>query len=305
MKTLITGGTGLIGQALLPHLQDPLVLSRDIVHAAEKLGGARAVRWDPDKEPAPADALAGVDVIFHLAGEPVGEGRWSDEKKRRIRDSRTLGTKNLVAGIRALGERPKVLISASAVGYYGDRGYEELDEASTHGEGFLSEVCSAWEREALAAEELGMRVACVRIGIVLAPGGGALGRMLTPFRLGAGGRLGDGKQWMPWVHIDDVVGLLLHASQSATLRGAINAVSPNPVTNAAFTRALGHAVHRPAFLPVPRAALRLAFGEMSEIFIASRRVLPRVAERTGYSFKHDTLEGALAAVLAAPRRTAA
>lgn len=305
MKALITGGTGLLGSELLANLSDAVVLSRDPASTTRKLGGAPAVRWDPATEAAPLEALQGVEAIFNLAGEPVAEGRWTENKKRRIRDSRVLGTRNLVAGLRALDRKPEVLVSASAVGYYGDRGDEELDESSHAGRGFLAEVCTEWEREALAAEALGVRVVCVRIGIVLAPGGGALARMLTPFKLGAGGRLGSGKQWMPWIHIDDVVGVLLHASRTAAVRGAINAVSPHPVTNGEFTRALGRAVHRPAFIPVPKTALRIACGEMSEILMASQRVLPRVVERTGYAFKHTELDDALAAVMAAPQRTAA
>ncbi len=305
MKTLITGGTGLLGSELLANLSDAVVLSRDSAKAAHKLGGARAVHWDPATEAAPLEALQGVEAIFHLAGEPVAEGRWTEDKKRRIHDSRVVGTRNLVAGLRALDRKPEVLVSASAVGYYGDRGDEELDESSPAGRGFLAEVCTEWEREALAAESLGVRVVCVRIGIVLARGGGALARMLTPFKMGAGGRLGNGKQWMPWIHIDDVVGVLLHASRTSAVRGAINAVSPHPLTNAEFTKALGHAVHRPAFLPVPSTALRIVFGEMSQILMASQRVLPRVAERTGYAFKHTELAGALAALMAAHQRTAA
>ena len=305
MKALIAGGTGLIGSELLANLIDAVVLSRDPARTTRKLGGARAVRWDPATEAAPLEALQGVEAIFNLAGESVAEGRWTEDKKRRIRDSRVVGTRNLVAGLRGLDRKPEVLVCASAVGYYGDRGDEELDETSQAGRGFLAGVCTEWEREALAAEALGVRVVCVRIGIVLARGGGALARMITPFKLGAGGRLGSGKQWMPWIHIDDVVGVLLHASRTAAVRGGMNAVSPHPVTNAEFTRALGHAVHRPAVLPVPKTALRIAFGEMSEILMASQRVLPRVAERTGYAFKHTELDGALAAVLAAPQRTAA
>lgn len=304
MKALITGGTGLLGRALLANLTDAVVLSRDPARTTRKIGGGRVVRWDPATEPAPLEALQGVEAVFNLAGEPVAEGRWTEDKKRRIRDSRMIGTRNLVAGLRALDQKPSVLISASAVGYYGDRGDEELDEASPVGRGFLAEVCSDWEREALAAEALGIRVVCVRIGIVLAPDGGALARMLTPFKMGVGGRLGSGKQWMPWIHIEDVVGLLLHASRIAAVSGSINAVSPRPVTNADFTGTLGHAVHRPAFLPVPKTVLRIAFGEMSEMLLASQRALPRVAERTGYRFKYTDLDGALSAVMAAPHRMA-
>ena len=305
MTALITGGTGLLGSALLPNVPDAVVASRDPARASRKLGRGRAVRWDPEAEPVPLEALRGVAAVFNLAGESVAEGRWTEAKKRRIRDSRVVGTRNLVAGLRALDRKPTVLVSASAVGYYGDRGDDELDETSPAGRGFLAEVCTAWEREALAAEELGIRVVCVRIGIVLAPEGGALARMLTPFKLGAGGRLGSGKQWVSWVHIDDVVGMLVHASRSAGVRGAMNAVSPHPVTNADFTRQLGHAVHRPAVLPIPKTALRIAFGELGETLVASQRVLPRVAERTGYAFKYANLDGALAAAVAAPRRTAA
>lgn len=305
MQALITGGTGLLGRELLGVLPDAVVLSRDASRAARELGKGRAVEWQPTTEPAPVEALRGIEAVFNLAGDPVADGRWSEDKKRRIRDSRVIGTRNLVAGLRALDRKPEVLVSASAVGYYGDRGDEQLDELSPPGRDFLAEVCAEWEREAMAAEALGIRVVCVRIGLVLARAGGALGRMLTPFKMGAGGRLGSGKQWMPWIHIDDVVGVLLHACRAATVRGAMNAVSPNPVTNVVFTRALGHAVRRPAFLPVPKTALRIAFGDMSEIMTASQRVLPRVAERTGYRFEHRDLAGALAAVMAAPGRTAA
>ncbi len=209
MKTLITGGTGLLGKALLENVPTAVVLSRN--PATHKLGG-RAVRWDPMTEVAPLESLQGVDVVFNLAGEPVAEGRWTDEKKRRIRESRVIGTRNLVAGLRALERKPEVLVSASAIGYYGDRGDEELNETSPSGQGFLAEVCSEWEREALAAESLGVRVVCVRIGIVFAEGGGALARMKTPFKMGAGGRLGNGKQWMSWIHLQDLVGVFdLHS----------------------------------------------------------------------------------------------
>jgi len=296
-RTLVTGVTGLIGRALLARLGGAVVLSRDPEDAKRKLPATQAHAWSPEAGLPPAVALDGADVVFHLAGEPVAEGRWTADKKRRIRDSRVLGTRNLVAGLAALENRPRVLVSVSAVGYYGDRGDEELVETSPAGRGFLADVCVDWEREALAAAELGLRVVCARIGIVLAQGGGALARMLPAFRLGAGGKLGDGRQWIPWIHLDDVVGILLHASQVARIHGAINAVGPRPVTNAAFTRALGQAVHRPAFLTVPKIALLLAFGEMGEILTDSQRVLPKVAEQTGYVFKHADLDGALKAAL--------
>jgi uncharacterized protein len=305
MKALITGGTGLIGSELLANLQDSVVLSRDAARARGKRGVSRAFAWDSLSERAPLEALQEIDVVFNLAGEPVAEGRWTEDKKRRIRDSRVIGTRNLVAGLRALDRKPEVLVSASAVGYYGDRGDEVLDETSPAGRDFLAEVCTEWEREAFAAEALGVRVVCVRIGVVLAQGGGALTRMLTPFKMGVGGRLGSGNQWMPWIHIDDVVGVLLHAARTSAVSGAMNAVSPHPVTNTEFTKALGRAVERPTFLSVPKTVLRIAFGEVSSVLMASQRVLPRAAERTGYAFQHTHLDHALAAVMAASGRKAA
>ena len=305
MKALVTGATGLIGRQLLRSIENPVVLSRRPGEARRLLGSVEAQLWEPESEPAPSDALRGTEVVFNFAGEPVSEGRWTDEKKRRIRASRVVGTRNLVAGLALLKSRPRVLVSASAVGYYGDRGDEELDERSAAGHGFLAEVCADWEREAMAASQLGIRVVCVRIGIVLAPGGGALTRMLTPFRMGVGGRLGSGRQWMPWIHIKDVAGIMLHAGRNNAIYGPMNAVAPHPVTNADFTRALAHAVHRPALLPVPRAALRLALGELSEILIASQRVFPRVAEHTSYAFEHSDLGGALDDVMTSMARSSA
>jgi uncharacterized protein (TIGR01777 family) len=296
MRTLITG-TGLIGRALLPRLEKAVVLTRDPARAGTRLGAVEAHAWEPATGPPPLAALRDVDIVFNLAGEPVAEGRWTAERKRRIRDSRVLGTRHLVAAIAEMERRPRVLVSASAVGYYGDRGDEELDESSAAGRGFLAEVCVEWEREALAATQLGVRVVCVRTGIALAPGGGALARMLPPFRMGLGGPLAGGRQWMPWVHLEDVVGLLLHASRDARVRGPMNGVGPRPVTNAEFTRALGLALHRPALLPVPRMMLRAAFGEMGEVLTASQRVFPRVAEHCDYVFGYAELRDALGSIL--------
>jgi len=304
MRTLVTGATGLIGKQLIGKVENPVVLSRNPDEARRRLGNVEAYAWNPAGGQPPVEALRGVEVVFNLVGEPVFEGRWTDEKKRRIRDSRVAGTRNLVSALAALESRPKVLVSASAVGYYGDRGDEELDERSIPGQGFLAEVCVDWEREAMAAERLGIRVVCLRVAIVLAPSGEALAGMLTPFRMGVGGRLGNGRQWMPWVHIKDMVGLLLHASRNEGIRGPMNGVAPRPVTNADFTRALAHAVHRPAILPMPRVALRLAFGEVSDILIASQKVLPRVAEQSGYAFEHPDLAGALDDVITAQSQPA-
>jgi uncharacterized protein (TIGR01777 family) len=297
MKALVTGATGLVGRELLRRLESPHVLTRSPTSTAAEVGAAAAWSWQPEREPAPAAAFAGVDTIFHLAGEPVAEGRWTAEKKQRIESSRVLGTRHLVSTLAQLTTRPAVLVCASAIGYYGERGDELLDESSTAGAGFLARVCREWEAEALQAEQHGVRVVLARLGIVLAPRGGALARMLPPFRLGLGGKLGSGRQWMSWVQLSDVTGLLLHAAAHPKLRGPLNVVSPAPLSNAEFTRALGHALGRPALLSVPRLALSLALGEVSEVVLESQRVVPRVARDTGYEFMYPELGAALAACL--------
>jgi uncharacterized protein (TIGR01777 family) len=297
MRALLTGGTGFIGGHLLDLLPDAVVLSRNPDRAPTRFVSTQLLRWEPEAEPAPAKAFADVDVVFNLAGESIAHGRWTDEKKRRIRESRVQATQNLIAGMAALKTPPPVLVSASAVGYYGDRGNEELGEESPAGRGFLAEVCAEWEDAAMAATKLGVRVVCVRMGLVLAKGGGALAQMLRPFRMGVGGKVADGKQWVPWIHIEDAVQLLVFAAERPTIRGATNAVSPHPVTNADFTRELGRALHRPTFLSVPKLALRAALGEMSEVVTASCRALPRVAERNGFAFRYPQLGEALAAAI--------
>jgi len=298
MRALITGATGFIGQKLIEQIAEPVVLSRDAPRARQQLPRAEVHAWNPLAEPAPAAALRGVEAIFHLAGDPVAEGRWTAAKKQRLRDSRVIGTQNLLRGLEAIprDDRPAVLVSASAVGFYGSRGDEILDETATPGHDFLADVCVAWEAASAPAVKLGLRVVNPRIGVVLGQGG-ALAKMLPPFRLGLGGRLADGGQWMPWVHIDDLVGLLLHAANTATLTGAMNATAPNPVTNADFTRALGAALHRPAVFPVPALALRLGFGEFAQVLLASQRVVPRVALASGFVFKHPEIQEALADVV--------
>lgn len=298
MKALVTGATGFIGRELCSRLSDPAILTRSARGGRARLDVPhRAWSWQAESEPAPREALSGVDTVFHLAGEPIADGRWSEEKKKRIRESRVLGTRNLVRSIVALDVRPKVLVSASAIGFYGDRGDEELGEGAVRGEGFLPDVCEGWEAEARQAESAGVRVVIPRLGIVISEKGGALPRMLLPFRLGVGGRLGSGRQWMSWVHLDDVVGLLLHAACNDDVRGPLNAVSPSPVTNAAFTQELARTLHRPALLPVPRFALRAALGEFSGALLESQRVLPGVARETHYAFVYPELAPALAACL--------
>lgn len=297
MRILVTGATGFVGKRLLTQLQQPVVLSRDVERARQACPGATVHRWDPLSGPPPAEAFDGVDAVIHLAGDPVAEGRWNDAKRRRIRESRTIGTSNLVAGICAAARPPRVLVSASAVGFYGGRGDEVLDERAQPGNDFLAEVCVAWEQAARQAESFGVRVVTPRIGIVLGPGGGALAKMLLPFKLGLGGRLGDGRQWMPWIHVDDLVQLFLHVAEHEEVRGPINGVAPNPATNRDFTATLASVLHRPAVFPVPAFGLRLAVGEFADILLASQRVVPRVAEQSGFTFRYPQLKPALAAIL--------
>ncbi len=297
MKIVISGASGFIGRRLLKTLSQSghslHVLSR---HQGTNLPpGVGLSAWDPVKGPPPEAALRDADAVIYLSGEPVAQ-RWSDEVKRRIRESRVTGTRNLVQGIAKLSRKPAALICASATGYYGTRGDEALDESSPPGSGFLAEVCVDWEREAMAAEPLGMRVACLRTGVVLHPRGGALKRMLPPFRMGVGGQLGGGRQWMPWIHLDDLANLYAFAIDNP-VRGALNATAPNPVTNADFTRTLASAVRRPAILPIPVFAMKLLYGEMAQILFDSQRALPKQAESAGFRFRFPQLPAALADLL--------
>jgi hypothetical protein len=296
MRALVTGATGFIGRKLVSKLDHPVVLTRDSDRARAILGAnVTAILWDPVTGPPPSDALHGIEVVFNLAGENVGEHRWTRKRKAAIRESRVSGTRYLVAGIEALRDRPRVLVSASAVGYYGDRGDETLDETAAPGSGFLADLCLAWEAEARKAEALGLRVVTPRFGVVLGPGGGALSKMLTPFKMGVGGRLGSGRQWMPWVHLDDAVGFLLLAATSAGVSGPLNAVAPAPATNREFTKALGTALGRWTIFPMPGFMLRVAVGEFASVLLSSQRVVPRAAEKAGYAFLHPALDGALQA----------
>lgn len=268
------------------------VLSR---HAGTNLPAGVAISaWDPIKGPPGADALRGADAVIHLAGEPVAQ-RWNTEVKRRIRESRVIGTRNLVEGLSRLDAKP-ALICASASGFYGSRGDTPLDEGAAPGAGFLAEVCVEWEREAFAAQSFGARVVAIRTGLALDSRGGALQRMLPPFRFGLGGRLGDGRQWMPWIHLDDLAGIFTFALENA-ISGPLNGTAPHPVINADFTRALGQALHRPAMFPVPKFALGLMFGEMAEVLFDSQRVLPKQTEAAGYKFQFPELTGALKRLL--------
>ncbi len=303
MRVLITGATGTIGLAVADALQargDRVVaLSRDPERAQRVLGGSAEVRpWpEPTAGPPPAEALRGADAVVNLLGEPIAQ-RWTEEAKSRIRDSRVLATRSLVDGLRSLpdGERPRVLVSQSATGYYGPRGDSPLDERASPGSDFLAEVVIAWEREAGAAASV-MRVACTRTGVVLSPGGGALDKMLPVFRLGLGGPVAGGRQYVPWIHLDDVVGALLRCVDDDDAGGPINVTAPNPVTNAELSRALGRALGRPAVLPVPGLAVKLLYGEMAWIVITGQRAIPVRLRELGYRFAHPEVEPALRDVL--------
>lgn len=297
MKVTITGATGRVGATLVARLRargdEVTVLSRSGQRALERLpGGVQAVAWDPKAGPAPAQALTGRDAVVHLAGEDVGQ-RWSEEVKREIRDSRELGTRNLVEGLAAAQPRPGLLVSASGSNYYGPRGDERMDEAQGPGYDFLAQVCVAWEREARRAQDHGVRVVSVRTGPVLDKEAGALAKMLTPFRLGVGGPVAGGGQYLPWIHLEDIVGIYLAALDSTTFSGAINASAPEPVTNGAFSKALGKAIHRPALVPVPGFAIKALYGEMAQLVTEGVRMVPGRAPELGYAFVHPDLDEAL------------
>jgi uncharacterized protein (TIGR01777 family) len=303
VRVTVTGASGLIGPALVKALADRgdevTVLSRDPARAARRLPPASICEvWQPDREPAPASAVAGREAIVHLAGEPIAQ-RWSARAKRAIRESRVAGTSNLVAGLRACpeAERPRTLVSGSAIGYYGPHDEEPIDEEAPAGGDFLAAVCVAWEAEALAAEALGVRVVRLRTGVVLDPAGGALGKMLPPFKLGVGGPVAGGRQYVAWIHVEDLVGIVLAALVDERWSGPVNATAPEPVTNAQLSKALGRVLRRPAFLPVPGVALRALYGEMAEIVISGARVLPARALVLGYQFTHPLLEEALRSAL--------
>ncbi len=303
MRIVVTGATGLIGRALVSAARsrgDAVVaLSRDERRAREQLGSEVEVHaWpNPTAEPPPAAALAGADAVVNLMGEEIAQ-RWTEEAKQRIRDSRVLGTRSLVEGIRAIddGQRPPLLVSQSAVGYYGPAGDEQLDEQAPAGSDFLAEIVVAWEREAMSASPPS-RVVLTRTGVVLASAGGALAKMLPFFRLGLGGPVAGGRQYVAWIHLDDVVGGLLYCVDHADADGPVNLTAPTPATNAELSRALGRVLHRPAFLPVPAFGVRLLYGEMAEVVTTGQRAIPARLQALGYQFQYAQLEGALSDVL--------
>ena len=310
MKILVTGSSGLVGTALVRELARAGHTVCRLVRPQSAGGeGAKegfAVAWNPATGEL-GGAGVGADAVVNLAGESIADGRWSTRRKELLRASRIDTTRALVNALSKMNARPSVLVSASAIGFYGDRGDETLTEDSKPGTDFLAGLAQEWEAEALKAEALGIRVVLARFGIILAREGGALAKMLTPFKLGAGGRLGSGKQWMSWVTLEDVVGILRFAIENASssgtmnvapVRGAINIVAPQPVQNSEFTKILAKAVHRPALFPAPGVALRLALGEMADaLLLSSQRVVPKALEKLGYRFLHPDLTSALAKVL--------
>jgi hypothetical protein len=302
LRVAITGATGFIGRRLVRALvsrgAEVTAFTRDPARARRTLSGeVKVYAWNPLEGPPPAGALEGIDGVVNLAGETIGTPRWTNAQKRRIRQSRIVGTRNLVDGLAAAGVRPKVLVSGSGIDYYGDRGDERVDESSPPGQGFLARVVVDWEAEADRATSLGVRVVLVRTSLVLGPNGGILQQLLLPFRLGLGTTIGSGRQWMPWIHLEDEVGLILHALEAPEVSGPLNATAPNPATNTDFTRALARALGRPAFFVVPAFLVELAMGEASELLLASKRAHPTLALATGYTFVHPDLAGALGACL--------
>ena len=296
MRILVTGGSGLIGRRLVPALAADGHAVSQLVRARPR--EARQFRWSPETGILDPAALAACDAVIHLAGARIDGGSWDDERRAEIRNSRVIGTRLLAAGIARAAPRPSVLVSASAVGLYGDRGEEVLTEASGPGAGFLAEVVQAWEAETAVAAQAGVRVVHLRQGVVLARHGGALPRLVLPFRFGLGGPLGSGRQWMSWIEIDDLIGVVRHALARGDLAGPVNAVAPQPVTSLEMARALGSVLGRPAWLPVPAWALRMALGQMAdELLLFSQRAVPARLRANGFSFAHGAIEGALRHVL--------
>jgi uncharacterized protein (TIGR01777 family) len=303
MIVALTGASGFIGARVIDRLQQEGHTVRALGRQDPHMDAVDFVSWDAERDVAPEEALEDAGAIIHLAGAPVAQ-RWTEEAKRSIRNSRVIGTRNLVKPLESLQSRPGVLISASAIGYYGDRGEEMLTEESGPGSDFLSQVCIDWEREARQAGNQGLRVVMLRMGIVLGRGGGALKQMLPPFRAGVGGPIGSGKQWTSWIHVEDAVELILFALRHDALFGPVNATAPEPVRNRELAHTLGAVLHRPSLVHTPALGIKLMFGEMASVVLASQRVLPAAALRAGFVHRHPDLREALADVLhpTGPRR---
>jgi uncharacterized protein len=296
MKVLVSGSHGLVGRAFIQSLLKRGDSVSRLVREAPS--GSDDIEWHPNQDQIDAGRLNGFDAVVHLAGESIASGRWSPEKKTRIRESRIKGTQLLSEALAQASHPPRVFVSASAIGFYGNRGDEVLTEQSAPGNDFLANVCKQWEQSAQPAAEKGIRLVKARFGIILDKEGGALAKMLPPFRMGIGGRIGDGKQWMSWIALADVVGALEFVIENQALSGPVNFVAPNPVTNATFTSALGRILGRPTFLPVPAFGARLAFGEMADaLLLSSQRVEPRRLNETGFRFRYSNLNDALSEIL--------
>ena len=294
MTTLITGATGLVGCRLAKHLEEVVAISRNAESAQARLGDSvHVVEWKSVYQPLDLSGAPKISSVVNLMGDSIAKGRWNEAKKKSIRESRVLGTQQLVDAVLKLDPLPDVFVSASAVGFYGSQGTKELTESSDQGTGFLADVCHEWEQATARLNESGVRTVIVRIGIVLAREGGALAEMLTPFKMGIGGRLGDGSQYFPWIHIEDLVGIILHGISNPNVSGIVNAAAPGIVTNKQWTAALAQQLHRPAILPVPKFALRLAIGEFADSLFFSQNVKPAAALAAGYQFKFGDLESAL------------
>ena len=298
MRVLVTGSSGFIGSALVAALD---TRGDEVVRLGRGGGASGGPSWDPEAGTISTVAFDGVDAVVHLAGEGIGEKKWTPEQKRRIVDSRTKGTALLARTLADLPTKPAVLVSGSAIGYYGNRDDEVLDETSTSGDDFLAGLCREWEAAAQPAADAGIRLVHNRTGIVLAPQGGVLKRLLTPFRLGLGGRVATGRQWMSWIAMEDTVGAILHALDHDTVRGPMNLTAPNPVTNAELTKKLGAALHRPTLLPTPLLPLKLLYGGelVAALLVGGQRVLPRRLTDDGYVFAQPELAGALQSLLGA------
>lgn len=299
MKVLITGATGLIGHALQRSFAEKGY--KMLLTTREAADDEMHIQWSAEEGFADTEKLEGIDAVVHLAGESISALRWTDEKKKAIRDSRVLGTRNVVDAVSKLQSKPKVLVATSAVGFYGERGDEEVNESSGAGDNFLADVCKAWESESRRAEDAGIRTVLLRTGIVLSKEGGVLATMLLPFKLGLGGVVGSGKQWISWISLEDHVAVINYAIENETLRGAVNSASPNPVTNEEFTKTLGDVLYRPTFIPLPEFAVSMLLGEMGdELLLTSTKAMPKRLEDTKFEFKYPDLKAALERALSEP-----
>jgi len=298
MKYLVTGATGFVGQRVVKQLTDGgdqvVILTRNIAKGALYFGNkCQYFLWSDTSQLPPIEAFDGVDVVINLMGEGIADKRWDENQKKKIHDSRIVATSNLVEVMKGLTKKPSAFISASAVGIYGNRGNEEINESSSTADDFLARICKDWEESALKAKNLGLRTAIIRIGVVIGKDGGALKKMLPIFKLGAGGPVGSGKQFMSWIHVDDIAGMFVRAGKDSSIEGIYNGTSPYPATSKDFARELGKVLHRPAFAPAPAIALKIVFGEMSQVLLDGQKVLPTKFKEKKFSYRYPTLEMAL------------